>query len=112
MLDAANTSPSRTPRMMAPMLNSLGASLGGTYGRNAAASVVCWGMVMGRIWVGMGRRVSRAGDAGLLPSSRPVVLASRVPSRDDCPRQFHQTRDLHATARIPLRPVRLGRGRL
>jgi hypothetical protein len=31
---------------MAPMLNSFGASVDGTYGLNAVGSVVCWGIVM------------------------------------------------------------------
>src|SRR5690349_16731012 len=51
MLDAAKTSPSRTPSTIAPMLNSLGASVAGTYGANVVAGVVCvGGMVMREVW--------------------------------------------------------------
>src|SRR4051812_41984968 len=47
MLDAAKTRPSRTPRTIAPMLNSFGASVAGTYGENDVPGVVrCVGMVM------------------------------------------------------------------
>jgi hypothetical protein len=46
-LDAAKTRPSRTPRTMAPRVNSRGASVAGTYGEKVVAGVVCWeGMVM------------------------------------------------------------------
>ena len=51
MLEAAKTSPSRTPRTIAPMLNSLGASVAGTYGANVVPGVVCvGGMVMREVW--------------------------------------------------------------
>src|SRR4030081_1700268 len=47
MLEAAKTRPSRTPRTRAPMLNSVGASVAGTYGEKVAPGAACCvGMVM------------------------------------------------------------------
>src|SRR5690348_7907835 len=107
MLDAANTRPSRTPSTMAPMLNSFGASVGGTYGRKTVVvSVVCGGMVMreyGAECQKVGRSEEWRSDGRWTTGSRPQSMDHEPSDHPTFPPSHHPTLRLSCPSPLPLR---------